>query len=334
MDFAGFGRPGRDDGEELHEDRDYFPVSPDALNPNVLTDFRVYLRRGGRYVLYTREREYFSQDRKERLLDNGIDTVYIPGHQQAAYESYILENLQWILKDNAVPADVRCRVFLEATATQVKKIFETRLPSLSQQHVDGVRRVVEASLSFLATPDAIENIGRFVSHDYQTFSHSVQVFTYTMMLMNRLEENWTEQVLVDVGVGALLHDIGKTHIPTAVLNKPGSLDEEEWKQVRLHPVHGMRMCTNVSLSQASLNGIVFHHEKFDGTGYPTGMSGEEIPVPVRALTCCDVYDAITSKRPYAPARTSFEALKIMGEEMKGAFDPRIYKSFIRVLGSG
>ncbi|MFO7932141.1 MAG: HD domain-containing phosphohydrolase, partial [Desulfosalsimonas sp.] len=112
----------------------------------------------------------------------------------------------------------------------------------------------------------------------------------------------------------------------------GALDENEWKLIKLHPVHGVRMCTNISVPQTSLNCIVFHHEKFDGTGYPTGMSGSEIPVYVRALTCCDVYDAITSIRPYAPAKTAFEALKIMGEEMKGAFDPRIFKSFIKVLG--
>ncbi|MFW5931428.1 MAG: HD-GYP domain-containing protein, partial [Desulfosalsimonas sp.] len=153
-----------------------------------------------------------------------------------------------------------------------------------------------------------------------------------MILMNYLEEDWDEQTLVDVGVGALLHDIGKTRIPVKVLNKPGALDEQEWKLVKLHPVHGMRMCTNVSLPQMSLNCIVFHHEKFDGSGYPTGMSGEEIPVPVRVLTCCDVYDAITSNRPYAKASTPFETLKIMADEMKGAFDERIFKSFIKVLG--
>lgn len=310
----------------------YFPVSPDTLNPNALTDFQVYLRRSGRYVLYTKERRYFSRSLKDRLVENGIDTVYIPYHQQAAYESYIIDNLEWILSDPEVPVDVRTQVFLETTSSQVKKVFESRLPSLDESTLKGVQYVVRSSLSFLATAEAMESIGKFVSHDYQTFTHSVQVFTYTMMLMNYLEEDWDEQTMVDVGVGALLHDIGKTHIPASVLNKPGALDAEEWKLIKLHPVYGMRMCTNIDLPQASLNCIVFHHEKYDGTGYPTGMANEEIPVPVRVLTCCDVYDAITSRRPYADASTAFEALKIMGDEMKDAFDPRIFKSFIKVLG--
>ena len=310
----------------------YFPVSPDTLNPRALTDFQVYLKRGSRYVLYTKEREFFSHSLKQRLVENGIDTVYIPYHQQACYESYIKDNLEWILNDASISLEVRSRVFFDITLNQVKDIFEERMPVIDAQVLDGVQQVVQSSLSFLATPGAMESIGRFISHDYQTFSHGVQVFTYTMMLMHSLEEDWEEETLVDVGVGALLHDIGKTHIPASVLNKPGRLNASEWEQVKLHPVHGMRMCTNVNLSQTSLNCILFHHEKFDGSGYPSGMSQEEIPVPVRVLTCCDVYDAITSKRPYAPASSPFEALKIMGEEMKSAFDYRIFKSFIQVLG--
>ncbi len=322
----------RRSGDALNNELNYFPVSPDTLNPNVLTDFQVYLKRGRRFVLYTKEREYFSEERKKRLVDNGVDTVYIPYDQQQAYEAYVFDNLEWILGDAGIPVDVRCRVFMDATSKQVRSIFENRLPNLDQDTVEDVRHVVESSLDFLSTPEAMKNIGRFVSHDYHSFSHSVQVFSYTMMLMKYLSGDPDSSSLVDVGVGALLHDIGKTHIPQKVLNKPGSLNESEWEQVKLHPVYGMRMCTNVSLAQASLNCIVFHHEKFDGTGYPSGMKGDEIPLPVRVITCCDVYDAITSKRPYADAKSPFEALKIMGGEMKESFDPDVFKAFIKVLG--
>lgn len=318
---------------DLCPDDNYFPVCPDTLNPHALTDFQVYLKRGGRYVLYTRERQYFSHELKQRLVENGTNTVYIPYHQRPSYETYMLDNLEWILNDPEVPADIRSKVFMQTTRGQVEKIFETNMPAIDEKTLENVTHVVRSSISFLATPAAMENIGRFISHDYQTFSHGVQVFTYTMMLMNRLDENWSEQTLVDVGVGALLHDIGKTHISPKILNKPGALDEQEWKQILLHPVYGMRMCTNVDIPQTSLNCIVFHHEKSDGTGYPTGMKQEQIPAPVRAITCCDIYDALTSKRSYAPARTPFEALKIMTGEMEGALDPRIFKAFITILGT-
>ncbi|MGM0454317.1 MAG: HD-GYP domain-containing protein [Thermodesulfobacteriota bacterium] len=321
---------------DVSKDENYFPISPDTLNPDALTDFQVYLRRNGRYVLFTRERQYFSESLKQRLVDNDIHTVYIPYHQQAGYESYLFDNLEWILKDPQIPVEVRSRVFLDTTAKQVNAIFENNLPALNEQLLASVQHVVGASLSFLSSPRAMENIGRFISHDYETFTHSVHVFTYTMMLMRALSENddaCSEQAMVDVGVGALLHDIGKMRIPGSILNKPGALNAEEWEMIKGHPVQGMRMCTNVCLPQASLNCIVFHHEKYDGSGYPAGMAGGEIPLPVRIITCCDVYDALTSNRAYASARSAFDALKIMSEEMKGAFDPAVFKSFIKILGN-
>jgi len=318
----------------LRPDENYFPVSPDTLNPNALTDFQVYLKRGGRYVLYTRERQYFTVELRERLIANGIETVYIPYHQQRAYESYVFDNLEWILGDCAIPVAVRSKVFLDTTAKQVQTIFNEKLPSLDAGTLNGVHHVVESSLGFLSTPEAMKNIGQFISHDYQSFSHSVHVFTYTMMLMQHLAGDRPRETLIDVGVGALLHDIGKVHIPSAILQKPGKLNADEWLQIKRHPAHGMRMCTSITMPQMSLNCILFHHEKADGTGYPTGMSEAEIPLPVRIITCCDVYDAITSKRPYAPASTPFEALKIMSEEMQGAFDPEVFRAFIKVLGKG
>ncbi len=310
----------------------YFPISPDTLNPDALTDFQVYLRRGGRFILYTKEREHFSHERKERLVENGIDTVYIPYHQQSSYENYVFDNLEYILRDDNIPIEVRSRAFLDTTSRQVSSLFEKRLPTLAQDSLENIHHVVSSSLSFLSTPEAMENIGKFVSHDYQTFTHSVQVFSYTMMLMQVLGYDTDEQMLIDVGVGAILHDIGKVHVPKKILNKPGKLDEKEWHYIVLHPVYGMRMCANVEVSQTSLNCIMFHHEKYNGAGYPSGMKEQEIPFYARVLACCDVYDALTSKRPYAQARTPYEALKIMSEEMAGSFDPEVFTAFIRMLG--
>lgn len=321
-----------DDPSGLFDGDNFFPVSPDTLKPDTRTDFPIYLKRGGRYVLYTKAGKYFSRNLKDRLVQNGIDTVYIPLDQHSSYESYVMENLEEILNNPEISAEVRSKVFLDTTASRVKEIFHSQVPTVDDQMLGGVQNLVQSSLSFLLTPEAMENIGRFLSHDYQTFSHSVHVFTYTMMLMNYISGQWEKQTLVDAGVGALLHDIGKINISASILNKPGKLDEKEWGQIKLHPEYGTHMCTNVRLPRTSLACIGLHHEKFDGSGYPAGMSGEEIPVFVRVVTCCDVYDAITSNRPYAPAKPPFEALRIMSKEMNGAFDPGILKSFIQVLG--
>ncbi|MFW5975595.1 MAG: HD-GYP domain-containing protein, partial [Desulfosalsimonas sp.] len=214
------GPENRNDGSRISDGGYYFSVPTDTLNPDTNTGFPVYLKRGSRYVLYSAAHDLFTRDLKERLVQNGVETVYIPLDNQASYESYVLENLEDILNNPAIPDDVRSKVFLDTTAGQVREIFETRTPCLDNKMIEGVHHLVKSSLSFLLTPSAMENIRRFLSHDYQTFSHSVHVFTYTMMLMNYLSEDWDEETLVDAGVGALLHDIGKTKIPASVLNKP------------------------------------------------------------------------------------------------------------------
>lgn len=318
--------------DSLAPAENYFPISADTLNPEALTDFQVYLRRNDRFILYTKEREQFSQELKNRLIENGIDTVYVPYHQQASYESYVFNNLEFILNDPAIPVSTRSRVFLDTTSRQVGHFFQQRLPQVDESALENIRHVVASSLEFLSSRDVMNNIGQFVSHDYKTFSHSVQVFTYAIMLMHVLRDDWEQQALIDAGIGAMLHDIGKVHVPRKILNKPGKLNEKEWSYIVGHPVYGMRMCANVDIQRDSLNCIMFHHEKFDGTGYPSGMKGSEVPLPARIMACCDVYDALTSKRPYAEAKTPFEALKIMGEEMKGSFDPDIFRTFIRMLG--
>jgi HD-GYP domain-containing protein (c-di-GMP phosphodiesterase class II) len=137
--------------------------------------------------------------------------------------------------------------------------------------------------------------------------------------------------LVQCGMGALLHDIGKIQIPKQILSKPGKLSYAERQMIESHPVRGAALCALAPLTQDVLNNILFHHEKVDGSGYPTGMRGSEIPLPVKALTAADVYDALVSDRPYAKAQSPFEALTVMRAEMKGAFDAEVYKRLVMVL---
>jgi HD-GYP domain-containing protein (c-di-GMP phosphodiesterase class II) len=182
----------------------------------------------------------------------------------------------------------------------------------------------------LSYQEAIKNISKLISHDYKTFSHCVHVFTYSMAIMNTYQ-GFTEQDRQNTGIGAMLHDLGKSLIPQSVLNKPGRLNAQEWDMMQKHPIYGIRLCSNISLSDLSLKCILFHHERYDGNGYPSGMQAESIPLPARILNCCDVYDAITSDRPYAPAESPFQALKTMKQNMQGSFDLDVLRRLITLL---
>ena len=317
---------------QIHNENNYFPISPAVLNPDMITDFRVYLRQQDRFVLYTRERQRFTRALKDKLLRNGIELVYVPYHQQDRYDQYVFDNLGSILDNNEIEIDVRSQVFLETSSKHVQQIFENKLPALTQESVDNLNHIVDSSLSFLSTKQAMDSLGKFISHDYKTFSHCIHVFVYTMLLVKNFQ--FTDKQCKQIGIGALLHDIGKTLIPRNILDKPGKLTTLEWEEVQRHSIYGLRMCAQVSLPQRAINCILFHHEKFDGNGYPSGLCGPNLPLEVRILTCCDVYDAITSDRPYAKAETPFNALKIMNQHMIGTFDLQVFKRFISVLGPG
>ncbi|MES0371933.1 MAG: HD domain-containing phosphohydrolase [Mariprofundaceae bacterium] len=134
--------------------------------------------------------------------------------------------------------------------------------------------------------------------------------------------------------GGVLHDIGKLGIPDAVLLKPGALNDEEWDIMRQHPMIGARLCSALKTMQPTIDIIRSHHERWDGSGYPQGLKGEEIPLLARIFQLVDVFDALTSQRPYKKAYSVKKAIEIMQEECeKGFWNPELLAVFIELVES-
>ncbi len=133
----------------------------------------------------------------------------------------------------------------------------------------------------------------------------------------------------------VVHDVGKIAVPDAILLKPGSLTPEEWKLIQEHPAIGERICAPLKSFRVVLPIIRHHHEKLDGSGYPDGLRGEAIPVTARVLQIVDVYDALTTERPYKKAFSITDALQTMKQEVaKGWWDPHIFDQFERLVRNG
>lgn len=142
-----------------------------------------------------------------------------------------------------------------------------------------------------------------------------------------------EADLVHVRRGALLHDIGKMVVPDAILRKPGPLSEEEWVIMRRHPEQARLMLEQIAYLRPAIDIPYCHHERWDGSGYPQGLKGEEIPLSARIFAVIDVYDALTSDRPYREAWSHERALEHIRQQAGKHFDPVVARSFIEVLES-
>jgi len=166
-----------------------------------------------------------------------------------------------------------------------------------------------------------------------THGHSERVQEYALLLAERAQLSRAE--LEMLRIGALLHDIGKISLPDTILNKPGPLTDDEYLVVRQHTVQGMHIVEPLRSVRHAVPLIRSHHERCDGRGYPDGLTREKIPAVVRVLSIADVFDAISSPRPYRPALPHARCLELLRQEARnGAFDPLLVEIFCEMMADG
>jgi len=165
--------------------------------------------------------------------------------------------------------------------------------------------------------------------DRETEDHTRRVTEITLQIARRL--GLPEQDMLHIRYGALLHDIGKVAIPDKILFKPGPLTEEEWQTMKRHPVVAMELFESIAYLGPALDILRSHHEKWDGSGYPDGLAGEDIPLFARIFALADVYDALTTERPYRGAWPQVDALDYIARQSGTHFDPHLAPVFIDMM---
>ncbi|MDN6856852.1 HD-GYP domain-containing protein [Pseudomonas sp. CAN2814] len=191
--------------------------------------------------------------------------------------------------------------------------------------------VGEIAASMQRHPNAVISLARLKTADEYTYLHSVAVCALMIALARQL--GLDELLVREAGLAGLLHDIGKMCVPMRVLNKPGRLDESEFASVREHPWRGGEILREGrQVSALVLDVCLHHHEKLDGTGYPHRLAGEQISLFARMGAVCDIYDAITSDRPYKAGWDPAESLQRMSQWCGSHLDEKVFRAFIRCLG--
>jgi HD-GYP domain-containing protein (c-di-GMP phosphodiesterase class II) len=230
----------------------------------------------------------------------------------------------------AVEIERATKICLQAKQAVVSMFEEARMGNTVD--VGGAKQLVEEiSDSVARNPGALISLARLKKVDDYTYMHSVAVCAMMVSLAKQL--GFDEVQTRSAGLAGLMHDLGKALMPMDVLNKPGKLTDTEFSIIKTHPVEGHKMLLGgINVDPMVLDVCLHHHEKTDGSGYPQGLKGDEISLFAKMGAVCDVYDAITSNRPYKSGWDPAESLRKMAEWANGHFDPKVFQAFVKTMG--
>ncbi len=276
-----------------------------------------------------------TSDYRRRLVAAGIHAVYI---EDACSEG--------ISPQPAVSDETRT-IASKALSTAYRAACETLGSGqpFEERILEDLKGIVDRILLEIDDTDgAVLALADLSAADAYTFQHSVDVTALGLLIGKQIlhERGWQDHAgrrhfsrfderLTELGLGLVLHDVGKLAIPHEILHKPGKLTPAEWNLMKLHPHAGRELLANSGISPLAMSIVLRHHERWDGSGYPDGLRGEEIHEMSRIAAVADVYDAVTSERVYAPAEPAHVGVRTIRENAGRGFDPHIAEVFSRLV---
>ena len=285
-------------------------------------------------------REKIAQNRSLYVLRNDTQKVksYYATHRQPAVSDTVPGNEVQkgvsdltMLRDKlsgSVFYEERLEMVYGAISGLMQEIFESGDETLPIEELEMCVQYMIGCMN--AENKSVPAVLKMLPEEYAIYSHCTNVAIFSAMVGKTL--GMSNEELSDLVFAALLHDIGKRRIEASILSKPGYLEEGEYRVMQRHPAYGWEILKKNGIENASiLDGVLYHHEKMDGSGYPEQLVGKIIPKNARIIGLCDVFDALTTKRTFRPNYTSFEALIVMKREMNRQFDENYIDAFIQML---
>ena len=265
-------------------------------------------------------------------VEKGIDPTDIvkevvePEKDFSKKANIVSEQLKEAIADKKMPPEIKAQAVHLHSVNMMSKLFDKPDRENIEQFKKGIVGVVELILADNATNHYLMNI---TTHDYNTYVHSVNVGVLGVSLAKSVFAKSDKHDMHALGAGFFLHDLGKVYIDESIINKPGKLSEDEMQEMRRHPSMGFKLLNETKqINEENRMVVLQHHERANGMGYPQKLRGEEIHIYGRICSVADVFDALISKRPYKKKLESFEALKIMKEEMIAHFHKEIFDKFV------
>ncbi|QDV24890.1 HD-GYP domain-containing protein [Aureliella helgolandensis] len=307
------------------------PISLATLSVDTALGIDIYLRSSvrDRPVLFCGGDDIPDRKRFARLCEDGDVRLFIDRNERPKYQAYLCENIDTLLENESSMSpleqlSVLSEVMRDVLDEQFSKRDTGQIVTISQKLGECTSRVLSNQ------PPLTKQLCSVLHHDYATFTHSTNVSLYCSVLAKAL--GFSEQDISEVAAGGLLHDVGKLQIDPRILTKPDRLDEFEYREIQKHPTIGfceLREREDVTLAQLMM--VYQHHERCDGSGYPVGITAEEIHPYSKVCSIVDVYEALTSHRPYRHPMTVSTALSVLERGGEREFDPEMLRCWRQLV---
>lgn len=309
---------------------DFIPVSVATLLPTEAVGLNLYQEEvdSDRLVLYRGEEFPISMNDLERLRARGVHRLYIRTESRAIYQKY-LRKIAVATESSSIPLAARAGALNEVVRDVLESAFSK---NDLEQTVSAAEKLGFLAADIVSRDEfAAGDLFQVLHHDYATFTHSANVAFYCGMLASEL--GYCREDIERITTGGLLHDLGKLEIDEAILCKPGRLDEWEFRIIRTHPLLGFKkLAHREDLTEGQLMMAYQHHERLDGKGYPVGCVEADIHPWSKICSVVDVFEALTSQRPYRTPMPRSKALALQQRDCGTAFDREIlacWKSIIQ-----
>lgn len=308
---------------------DFIPIFLNSLRLDSILDFDLYIKVEDEHVLFRASSLPFTDATRASLHEHGIAQLYLSAESQRKYLRYVESHIKEIIEDKSVGQEVIAGIIYESAKLMIKDVLKN--PCLVKNIERGMEMVESTMMYIVKDEGAFANMLKVMSFDYTIYTHSMNVCTFSLALARFIGIEDREE-LHSLGIGALLHDVGKTKVDEKILNKRGPLTEHEMDIMRKHPQWGFEIILQTKIiPHNAYHPIIEHHEREDCTGYPHKKGKNDLHSHSKIVAIADVFDAMTTQKVYRNARDSFSTLKEM-HKLKHQFDPELLGQFTRMMG--
>lgn len=309
----------------------YMPVETSLFRPGVQAPINLFVEKKSQVTPIVEangkipENEYFIPDEDSKLRKN----ILIHKNDHAKYKAFVKDlATKKPTGDSKEAKEMRAAVVKENSKLVTKELMENPRSGEAVKEVESA--VSDMINSVLENPTSFYGLMKINTYDYYTYLHSVNVCTLAIGLAVSL--GMEKEELANLSTGAMMHDVGKSRVPSSLINKPGKLTDQEFIQVKSHVNLGYEVLKeHDNLSEEMLVPLTQHHEKLNGRGYPNGLEGDQVHIFGRICAIVDVYDALTTERSYKKAFKPFDAVNLLAKN-PDEFDQKIFKHFVVLLG--